>query len=58
MMNDDDLIALGKQIRIVENEMKKDSEEKNRLWGTTTKPKLEKQIDDLVSKGRGGWIVL
>ena len=46
------------QIRIVENEMKKDAEEKNRLWGTTTKPKLEKQIDDLVSKGRGGWIVL
>ena len=36
------------QIRIVENEIKKDAEEKSRLWGTTTKSKLEKQIDDLV----------
>ena len=48
-MYDNDLISLGKQIKIVENELKKDAEEKTRLWGTTTKPKLEKQIEDLVS---------
>ena len=47
-MVDDDLISLGKQIKAVENEMKKDAEEKSRVWGSTVKPKLEKQIEELV----------
>ena len=49
-MVDDDLISLGKQIKAVENEMKKDAEEKSRVWGSTVKPKLEKQIEELVRR--------
>jgi len=34
--------------------MKKDVEEKSRVWGSTVKPKLEKQIEELVRGRRRG----
>lgn len=44
LMQDEGLVSLGRQIRAIEGEMKRDGDEKTKAWAATTKPRLEREV--------------
>ena len=46
LMQDEGLVSLGRQIRAIEGEIKRDGDEKAKAWAATTKPRLEKEVGE------------
>jgi hypothetical protein len=44
LMHDDELLSLGRQMRAVEGEVRRDADDRTKAWTATAKPRLEREI--------------